>query len=265
MKFLALVVLFVSTNLSAAQLPEYVQKLWEKRADIDSLKECLIHMDALYRKTPQDRDILVYLSRGYFLKGELTLDNESEKKAAYEKSKDFGLKALSLNNEFKKHADGDLQKAASKLNKEDAPAAFWTAAAIGRWSAMNGVMSSLEYKDPMLALVKKVEEHQPDYFYGAVYRFWAGFYALAPGIVGGDMKKSKEYFEKAQSLYPEYIGTKVAKAEQYYVEKDDEKSFKQTLEEVVAAPISGPKEIAPENFLEQKKAEMLLKKRKEIF
>ena len=265
MKFFALVVLFVSTNLSAAKLPVYVQKLWEKRADLGSLKECLIHMDALYRKTPQDRDLLVYLSRGYFLKGELTLDNESEKKAAYEKSKDFGMLALSLNEDFKKIADKDLEKAATKLRKEDAPAAFWTAAAIGRWSGLNGVMSSLKYKDPMLALVKKVEEHQPDYFYGAVYRFWAGFYALAPGIVGGDMKKSKEYFEKAQTLYPEYIGTKVAKAEQYHVENDDEKNFKKTLEEVVAAPISGPEEIAPENFLEQKKAEMLLKKREEIF
>lgn len=262
MKFLFLI--FVLSFNAFAALPTEVQALWEKRAEPEKLKECLVKFEELHQKSPQDRELLVYLSRAYFLHGEVSFD-EKEKMRAYTQSKDYGLKALSLNPEFQKQYESDLVKAAGNLKAEDMPAAFWTAVAIARWSGLNGVFSSLKYKNPMLALVTKVEELRPDYFYGAVYRFWGGFYAEAPGIIGGDLKKSKEYFEKVLQLYPEYVGTKVAMAEQYYVARKDEKKFRKLLEEVVATPLNGPQDIAPENYLEQKKAELLLEKRKKLF
>lgn len=264
MKIFAFLLVSLSLNVFAA-LPEDVQALWEKRADKAALKQALAQFEILHNRAPADREMMVYLSRGYFLLGELSLDDKKEKMKAYENSKKYGLMGLSLNPEFKKLADKNMVEAAKMIKKEDVPSAFWTAAALGRWSDLNGVMSSLKWKDPMLALITKVEELQPEYFYGAVYRFWAGFYALAPRLVGGDMKKSKEYFDKVLKMYPEYIGTKVAIAEQYHVENGDEKKFQQLLEEVVKTPLNGPKDIGPENFLEQKKAEMLLQKRKEIF
>lgn len=252
------------TAAEAKALEPQAMRLWEKRDDKPSLEEALSKFDLMNQGMPSNREILTYLSRGYFLLGELSMSKE-EKMRAYERSKDYGLAGLSLNPEFKKTYDDNFEKAAKTLTKDDVPPAFWTAAAFGRWSKLNGVMSSLKYKDKMLALIKKVEELQPEYFHGAVYRFWGGFYAVAPGFVGGDMKKSKEYFEKVFATNPEYLGSKVAYAELYLTEKDDKKGFKKTLEEVLAAPVPADKDILPENMLERKKAEYMLEHIKDFF
>lgn len=251
-----------ATEAKALQ-PE-AMKLWEKRYDKATLEECLAKFEKIREGMPENTEILELLARGYFLLGELS-QNHDEKMKVYAKSRDYGMAGMSLNPEFQKLADKDIEKAVKTLTIKEVPFAFWTAAALGRWSKLNGVMSSLKYKDRMLAMIAKVEELQPDYFHGAPLRFWGGFYAVAPGFVGGDMKKSKKYFDDVMKKFPEYVGSKVAYAELYLVEKDDEKEFKKVLEEVIAAPLPPNKDIEPENMLEKKKAEILLSKIKEIF
>lgn len=252
-------------------LPSYVLadmagalKDWEKRDEPASLKAAIGEFEKLHEASPTDRELLVYLSRGYFLLAEYHTEKKDEKMKLFEKSKDYGFKGLEVNPEFAALRNDKIEKAITKINKEGAPLAFWTAASIGKWSKLNGIMSSLKYKDQMLALIRRVEELEPGYMYGAVPRFWGGFYALAPGFVGGDMKKSKQNFKKAMEMAPEYVATKVFYAETYLVEEDEEKEFKTVLTEVLAAP-EGPKEIQPENRLEKKKAERLLKNIKELF
>lgn len=253
----------INASEARAMLPEALL-LWEKRADKTTLEECLFKFETIQQGLPTDIDILVYLARGYFLVGELS-QNEGEKMRVYEKAKNFGFAGMALNPDFKKLMDKDIEKAVGTLSKKEVPSAFWTAAALGRWSKLNGVMSSLKYKEQMLAMVKKVETLDSTYMYGAVYRFWGGFYAVAPSIAGGDMKKSKANFDKVIKMYPEYIGSLTGYAELYLVEADKEKEFKKVLQQVVSMRITGPKEIEPENFLEKKKAEYLLKKTKELF
>src|SRR5690606_9638473 len=94
--------------------------------------------------------------------------------------------------------------------------------------------------------------------------YWGGFYAVAPGIAGGSMKKSKKNFKKAMEMAPEYLGTKVLYAELYLTEEKEKKEFKEVLLEVVGAP-NGPAEIVPENMLEKKKAERLLEEIDKLF
>ena len=42
----------------------------------------------------------------------------------------------------------------------------------------------------------RVEELQPDYFYGAVYRYWGAYYAGLPSFAGQDLDRSKRMFER---------------------------------------------------------------------
>lgn len=239
-------------------------KDWEKRDEPASLKSALEEFEKLHQASPKDREILLYLSRGYYLLAEYFTKGKEERMKMFEKSKNYGFQGLEVNPEFAELKNDKIEKAITKINEEGAPLAFWTAAAIGKWAKLNGIMSSLKYKDQMLALVRRVEELKPDYMYGAVPRFWGGFYALAPGFVGGDMKKSKKNFMKAMEMAPEYVATKVFYAETYLVEEDEKKEFEKVLNEAIAAP-EGPKEIQPENRLEKKKAERLLKNIKELF
>ena len=239
-------------------------RLWQKRVDQQSLEESLSKFEHVHQVNPNDLESLAYLSRGYYLLAELHLSNDDLKKKTFEKARDFGQKGMETNPEYKKLAEKDIEKAIEKLTDREVPVMFWAAAALGKWAKLNGIMSSLKFKNQIIATIKQVEKLNPNFYYGAVPRYWGGFYAVAPRIAGGDMKKSKENFHKAMEMAPEYLGTKVLYAELYLTEKDDKKEFKKQLMEVIAAP-NGPADLEPENILEKKKAEMLLEKIDKFF
>ena len=239
-------------------------RMWQKRDVQESLEESLSKFEQALAADPENIELLTYLARGYFTLAELHLDNKDLKMKNFEKAIEFGERGMATNPEFKKRAKDDIKGAIEKLSDREVPITFWTAASRGKWSKLNGVMSSLKYKDQIISMIKKVESLRPNFYYGAVPRYWGGFYAVAPRIAGGDMKKSKENFKKAMEMSPEYLGTKVLYAELYCVEKDDKKEFKKQLQEVIAAP-NGPVEITPENILEKRKAEKLLNNIDDIF
>jgi len=248
-------------NLAVAQdFKAEALKSWQKRDDQKSLEAAL----ANFEKAPQDLETLTYLARGYFLYAEYFVSGDEKKMDAYEKSKKYGDKALELNPVFKKVADDDITTAIEQVTEKEVAPLYWRACALGKWARLNGIMKSLKFKDEIQKSIKQVEKLKPDFFHGAVPRYWGSYYAIAPGIAGGDMKKSKENFKKSMTMAPEYLGTKTLYAEHYLVKEDEEKEFKQVLNEVLSAG-DGPQDIAPENRLEKKRAQNLLDKVKKLF
>jgi tetratricopeptide (TPR) repeat protein len=251
-------------NVAIADDKADALRLWQKRDDQASLEQSLQKFETLHKASPEDLETLTYLTRGYYTLAELHYLDKDQKKNTFEKARAFGVKGLETNPEYKKLAKNDIEGAVAKLTEREAPITFWTATSLGKWAKLNGVMSSLGKKGEILAMIKQVEKTKPDYFYGGVPRYWAGFYAIAPGIAGGDMDKSKKNFKKAMEIAPDYLGTKVLYAEAYLVKEDEEKEFKKVLNEVIVAPV-GTAEYAPENTLEKKKAERLLKDIDDLF
>lgn len=240
------------------------KRLWEGRVQEDSLKEALSKFELALEGDPTDLEVLTYLTRGYFLLADQHQTDKDSKKKSLEKARDYGERGLKMNEEYKHWADKDIEKALSKITEKEVPIAFWTAAALGKWAKLNGIFSSMKYKNQILSSIKQVEKMRPDFYHGAVPRYWGGFYAVAPGIAGGSMKKSKESFQKAIEMAPDYLGTKVLYAELYLVDKKEKKEFQEVLLQVLAAP-NGPKEITPENMLEKKKAEKMLEDIEKLF
>lgn len=235
-------------------------KSWKNRDDQKSMEDAL----AKFEKAPQNLETLTYLARGHFLYAEYFVSGDEKKMDAYEKAKKFGDKALELNPVYKKFADDDITTAIEQLNEKEVAPLYWRACALGKWARLNGIMKSLKYKDEIQKSIKQVEKLKPDFFHGAVPRYWGSYYAIAPGIAGGDMDKSKENFKKSMSIAPEYLGTKTLYAEHYLVKEDKEKEFKEVLNEVISSG-DGPEDIAPENRLEKKRAKHLLDKVKKLF
>ena len=66
-------------------------------------------------------------------------------------------------------------------------------------------------------------------------------------------------FEKAVTMAPNYFGTKVLWADYLCTKTQDQAQFKKLLEEVIAADANVDPEVAPENKIEQAKAQKLLK------
>lgn len=251
--------LFLTTEAFAGISPEALE-LWKKRDNKESLEKAVKIIETL----PKDLENLTYLTRGYFLLGDVFTKDDDEKLKTFDIAKKYGDEGMSLNADFKSLKEKDMEKAIDSLTMTEIDILYWSAAALGKWSKANGVMSSLKYKGQILAMIGKVEKLNPDYFHGAVDRYMGGYYAIAPGFAGGDMDKSKKRFKAAMLKGPENLGTKVFYAEVYLTKEDEEKEFVKILNEVLAAP-NGPEELAPENIMEKRRAQELLNRRKDLF
>ena len=238
---------------------------WQNRDVKENLEEAVMKFDLALTASPNDLEVLTYLVRGNFLLGDVFAEQDGQKMTFLERAKDYGLVGLRTNEKFKKaEKKKDLQEAVKELTDRETEILYWTAASLGKWSKANGIFSSMKYKNDILAMIKRVEELNPKFFYGAVPRYWGGFYAIAPGIAGGDMKKSKKKFEESMKEAPECLTTQVLYAELYLAKEGEKKEFKKVLEAVLKAP-AGPEEIQPENRMEKRKAEKLLENIEKIF
>ncbi len=272
--FLALAILCTSNfslaqeNLSTAESKLMFQdgvRLWQKRDVKESLEESISKFEHALSGDPKNLEILTYLTRGYFLLGDAHIDDSDQKKIKFDRAREYGERGLDTNEAYKKRKDkDDAEKAVEELTLREVEILYWSAASLGKWAKANGVFSSLKFKGQILASIKRIERLNPKFFYGAVPRYWGSFYAVAPGIAGGDMKKSKKAFDQAIAQAPECLANRVLLAELYWVKQDNKKEFKKELQLVLASP-NGPKELEPENMLEKKKAEKLLEKEDDLF
>lgn len=262
--------LALSMNLAWSQdtLKADALRLWQKRDVKESLAEAITKFEQLHKAAPADTEILVYLTRAHFIMGDSHSSDKDDKLKHFEKAFGYGDKALATNVEYSarlKKGD-EIEHAVKALTISEVPQMYWTAASIGKFARATGIFASMKYKSKILALISHVEEKQPAYFYGAVYRYWGSYYSVIPGIAGKDLKKSKKNFEKSLAMASEYLGTKVIMAETYYVEKEDEKGFKKILNEVLADTThDNHPEIGPENRMEKIKAKKLLEKTDDLF
>ncbi len=259
-----------ATTMTAADFKfneQQAMELWKRRHVQESLQQSLNLLKDLHAAKPEDLEILIYLTRGHYLLADGHLENPDEKKKVFEQAASYGEMGMGLNPEFKASIteDEDVEKALKYLTKKEVPIIYWTAASLGKWAKMSGIAAALKYKTRIKAMVSKVESLEPDYFYGAVPRYWGSFFAVASSFAGGDIKKSGKKFDESLTIAPNYLGTRVLKAELYWTKKSDKKEFIKDLETVLATKEDIVPELTPENILEKKKAKKLLSQRDDLF
>jgi tetratricopeptide (TPR) repeat protein len=242
-------------------------RLWEGRVEQDRLEEALSKFELIHSANPEDLNALIFLTRGNYFLADSHISNPDLKLRTYEKAASYGEKAMATNPEFKKRMNqGDkVEDALNLLTQKEVPAIYWTAASLGKWAKASGIAAALKYKTRIKAMIGRVEQLEPNYFYGAVPRYWGGYYAVAPSFAGGDLKKSYENFNKSLSMSPGYLGTKVLMADVYWTKKGNKKEFEKTLRSVLQAKDDVIPELRPENMMEKKKAEKLLENMDELF
>ncbi len=144
------------------------------------------------------------------------------------------------------------------MTREYVPCLYWSAVALERWSKLKGFGPLLRNKDKVKAFVSRVGLLNPDYHYGAVDRYWGGYYAIAPSFAGGDLNKAKVYFDKTIAQHPHMLETKVMMAQYYATKMQNRGLFERLLREVLAANPAVILEIEPENRMAITKARKLL-------
>jgi len=252
-----------------AQIEMKAQAAWSKRHIKKDLLEALEHFESLANSSIE-REFYKYttlLTRGYYLLADAHEDDIEAKKRYWNIGTAWSEKAMALNPDFKKAVDRgeDVTDALKFLDKSYVDSMYWSAANLGKWAKSSGIATSLKYKNRIRMLISKVEEYEPSFFYAAAARYWGAFYAVAPSFAGGDIKKSKESFEKSISLAPTYLGTQVLFAELYDTKKADKKSFARRLKKVIETSDNIDPAIMPENIIEKRKAKKLLAEIDQLF
>lgn len=244
--------------------------LWKERGDKAKLQAAIAKWESVAEKLP-DPVLFSKISRAHYLLGDgfhALEGNNEQRDSEYQLGLDWATRALKLAApEFAKAmAEGKKHSESITLATKDAvPAAYWYATNLGKWAASRGFATRLRYKDDIKATMDHIKSLDELYFYAAPYRYLGSFEALTAGLAGGSLEKSEVNYKKAVELAPAYLGAKVLWAEYLCVKKQDKATFKQLLDEVIAANASVDPEIEPENKIEQEKAKKLLARIDEIF
>ncbi|MDX1958137.1 MAG: TRAP transporter TatT component family protein [Leptospiraceae bacterium] len=258
-------------SATPGQLPKDVQALWEKRHVEADLKKAIEKIDQLVNDNPNSYEYLIIASRAYYVMGDghlflkINEDNEAkikeEQKVVYDKSIKYAEKAMTLNPAFRKRVvDGKekFEDAIDALGKDYVDAIYWRYAALARWSRLEGTGTLLQNKGKFTKMVKRIEALEPNYFFGAVYRFYGGSETLSPT---GNMAKGKENFEKAIKIENNFFGNHVLYADVWASKKLDKNLFTKELNFALnnKPEILGKPEWIPEQIIEQEKAKKFMK------
>ena len=192
---------------------------------------------------------------------------EEEQMATYNKGVTAAEKAMAIYSpEFAQAVklEKPMPEAIQLLDKGAVAGMYWYATCVGKWALLAGFAEILSRKDNIKAIMDRVEELDPLYFYGAPYRYFGAYYTKLP-FPGGDLDKSKAYFDKAVAAAPEYLATRVLVAQMWATKAEKKDVYKEHLEAVIGYDLDKAPELKPENTFEQKKAQMLLDKTDDNF
>ena len=252
---------------SQALYGEAIQ-LWNARDDGPHLTSALEKFEAAYNADPTNRDAAMMLTRGWYWHGDVKVDDQEAKLAAWDTAVSWGGRCMAVNSEFTallQKGDESERTAIRAMKEEDAGCLYWTASALGKWAKLKGFTTLLKHKDTVKAYITRVGELNASYFYAGPDRYWGAYYAVAPSFAGGDVTKSGEHFDKSLEAQPAYLGTKVLKASLYATKMQDPDLFDQLLSDVLAADADAIPELGPENRAEQAKAKKLQATKSDYF
>lgn len=244
---------------------------WLKRGSRAELEASIAAWEQVAARNPGDVETRVSLARALHLLADGHLRDEGGVERAVnvlERGAAYALEALLASSPALKSrvdAGTPVEGALEVLDSKSVPALYWYALSLRTSSDLQGpsaiVRSAARIKQMMEACVQL----DGQYYFAGPQRYLAVFYARAPFIAGGDLKKSQEHFQRVLEVAPGYLATRVFWAEFYALKVGDAQGFQRELEYVLAQPDDIHPELIPENAIAKRRAKALLDRKAELF
>ena len=242
--------------------------LWASRADRDKAKEAIGAWEEASALDPTRADIHLKLSYAYYFMANTHVrwdeDNDEAMADLFHKGKSEGeLAILAQSPEFKKALETTKwEEAVKSVPKEGIASLYWYATNLGKWSLIQGISVTLGNKGVIKSTMDRVLELDETFYHGAPHRYFGVYEAKVPF---GNIKRSGESFDKAIEISPNYLDTKVLKAQYYAAKTQNEELFTSLLNEVIAADPKAIPELEVENLNAQRTAKDLLENIEDYF
>ena len=196
--------------------------------------------ESILEVDPENSQVLSDLAQYYILSGTGYSDNVTQKKRHFRKAIEYSERIMYLNADFRTrvNAGQNLWEASEVLTKNEADGMGWWTTAVFYYfkecipDAFK--MFNSQWVKRNKIFMDRIEAVDPNWKHGANY-FNLGIYYLAlPKSFGGDLKKSAEYLQKAESVGPERLLIRWGRAKYYYYHQKDRQGFEKDLEWVLA-------------------------------
>ncbi len=229
-------------------------------------------LDGLILESPDNDKLLILGAQGYTSYALGFVEDSSAARASlfYLRARNYGLRILFRNKDFKEHFNGDLadfRKALDEFGKDDVPAVFWTANAWGNYVNLNrDNVEALADLPKVEAMMRFVLKYDGSYFYGGADLFFGTILGSLPAMFGGDTAAARIDFEKAiQISGGKFLMIYYYYAKSYAVMTQNKELFQSLLHKVIDAPTNLLPDQNLANQIAKAKAEELLKHESDYF
>jgi len=229
-------------------------------------------LDAMLKTKPNDEHLLLLASQGYagYALGFVEDENQFRAKELYLRAKNYAQKILLEKKSFQNGLDGSVENFQTALNQsssDDVPAIFWTALSWGSYAYLDLTNPDAIASLPKIeAMMKFVAEHDSTYYFSGANFFLGALYGSRPAMLGGDMNKSKQYFESALRINKgKFLLTQFYYAKYYAVQTQNQELFEQLLSTVENSSLDIFPEQKLTNAIAKKKAAILRSKINDLF
>ncbi|MDY6934389.1 MAG: TRAP transporter TatT component family protein [Spirochaetota bacterium] len=263
-------------NMIGPAVPDLIDSMLKQRSGSvakEGIAGNILLLAAMAEMTPDNKTYLVAVSMAYTSYAMLIEDeNEEFSVELYTIAKEFGLRALMTDDDFKEaYEKGGIEatkEAIEDMGKDYVPALIWTALSWGMCmlKTMSKDAMAVQHLHNLEHMIKHAIEEDEKYFYGISHLFQMVIAAFMPPMMGGTPERVEEEFKKVMkisnfSLHLAYV---------YYVEfyaipYELEDKFDEMLEIVINTPTSKYPNIALLNEISKMKARRLLNNKSEFF
>jgi len=161
----------------------------------------------------------------------------------------------------------NFKKCLSEMDDDYTELLFWTGFAWSKYIFLNlGTPKSVAQLPKVVAIMDKIKKEDESIYFGNLYTFYGVYYGSRPKMLGGNAKKSLEYFNKAINYNKKTnLMAHLFKAQYYAVQQMDKKLFKKELNHVIHFKGKHHPRLGFINAISQRKARRLLAQIDEIF
>tara|TARA_B100001996_G_C18667971_1_gene595568 strand:+ start:2147 stop:3025 length:879 start_codon:yes stop_codon:yes gene_type:complete len=242
---------------------------WDQRTDTTSIKNAQFFIGSAYSQKPSDYDLAILYSEILYTNGLFFEKNKIDKAKLFLNGFKICKKAVYNHPDFSsiyQNAQGDssfrLLSTISEAPKSLIPGLFWWANNLSRYLNSKPVLERIKNRELIEVILHRIISLDPSFNYSGAYRIFGSFYTRIPGI---ELSQSKNYFDQAINLNPNYFGNFIHLAEFYYQKAGNKELFNKILTDIINLDPSTYPEIMPENILYQEKAKTLLDKESSLF
>jgi predicted anti-sigma-YlaC factor YlaD len=241
-------------------------------------------IESLLEESPEHRGMLLAAARGFtqysFAFTEQDADeveNDDLERALelrryarrlYIRARDYGLRGLETSHEgIRDELYRDPESAVQRLDVEDVPLIYWTAASWGKAISLSKDNPDLIADLPQMeSLIYRALELDEAYDNGAIHGFLIALESSRTGNSPEEQKKVRFHFQRAVELSRgELAAPMVSMAEIVYVGSQDRKEFTDLLNRALAIDVDAIPEWRLTNLVMQRRAAWLLSRIDDLF